>query len=102
MQMTRSPEQISLVRTRRSPSWADVAADYRVGAEAAGHIVNVKEFGVFVELEPGVTGLIHETKLPSSFYRERSLEIGVRVRVRILAVEPLRKRIQLELVSVLD
>lgn len=44
--------------------WEDVEENYKVDDQVSGRVVRVSDFGVFVELEPGIEGLIHITKIP--------------------------------------
>ena len=69
-----------------------------VGSEVAGRVVHLKPFGAFVELLPGVTGLLHVSRLGSErriSHPKEILTVGDEVRVRILAVDPLRKTLSL-------
>jgi hypothetical protein len=78
--------------------WQGVSEKYRIGAEVTGRIVNVREFGVFVELEPGVTGLIHASKLPPDFQSLDYLDSGERVVVCPLNIDPIKARMGLRFV----
>jgi len=80
--------------------WETVADRYEVGAVVEGKVVNISDYGVFVELEPGVEGLIHisemfwtrEVKHPS-----KVLSLGQHVNVMVLDVNQESKRISLGL-----
>ncbi|MBA4397988.1 MAG: 30S ribosomal protein S1 [Syntrophus sp. (in: bacteria)] len=80
--------------------WETIESRYPVGVIAAGKVVNVTDYGVFVELEPGVEGLIHisemfwtrEMKHPS-----KVLNVGDLVNVMVLEVNATSKRISLGL-----
>src|SRR5581483_4847864 len=56
---------------------------------------NVRDYGVFVELEPGVTGLIHSSRLPLGFAKLEQFAFCERVVVDIIEVLPVRRRIDL-------
>ena len=84
-----------LERSLTTGPWSDVSARYKPGTITSGTIVNVKEFGIFVEVEPGVTGLIHQSKLPSSFLSMEECEFGEKVDVEILAVDAVRRRMEM-------
>jgi ribosomal protein S1 len=64
-----------------------------------GKVTKLMEFGAFVELEPGIEGLIHITELSPTRVRRVSdiIQAGQEVEVRILKVEPDLKRIALSL-----
>lgn len=80
--------------------WETIESRYPVGVIVAGKVVNVTDYGVFVELEPGVEGLIHisemfwtrEMKHPS-----KVLNVGDLVNVMVLEVNATSKRISLGL-----
>ena len=84
-----------LEKSLTSAPWADVSEKFKVGSKATGVIVNVKEFGVFVELEEGVVGLIHRSKLPSTFATMGEFSTEEKIEVEILAIDPIRKRIDM-------
>jgi small subunit ribosomal protein S1 len=64
-----------------------------------GMVTKLMEFGAFVELEPGIEGLIHITELAPNRVRRVAdiVQAGQEVEVRILKVEPDLKRIALSL-----
>lgn len=91
--------RISLGLKQLTPDpWKNVAETYRPDARVRGRVTRVLDFGAFVELEPGVEGLIPISEMswvrrlrhPSEVVRE-----GQIVEVAVLRVEPERKRISL-------
>lgn len=66
-------------------------ADDRVGTVLEGTVTSVVHFGAFVELTPGVDGLLHETE-----WQQRP-QLGDRVTIRVAAVDPERRRVSLQL-----
>jgi hypothetical protein len=94
------PEAINaLERSIAGPSWVSVAERFPPGSKAVGTVVNVREFGVFVELEPGITGLIHASRLPLGFARLGEFEYRERITVQVLHVYPVKRRIELAYVD---
>lgn len=80
--------------------WAEVEGKYAVGAVVSGRITRLAEFGAFLELEPGVEGLIPIGEL--SFERRikhpsEVVNVGDVSRVRVMSIEKDRKRISLSL-----
>jgi len=82
--------------------WTDVARKYPVGSRAEGRVSKVMDFGAFVQLEPGVEGLVHVSELahgrvwrPSDVVNE-----GDRVDVQVLSVDEQAQRIGLSMKAV--
>ncbi len=91
--------KISLsVKALLADPWIAAGDRLAAGAEATGKVVHLKPFGAFVELFPGVTGLLHVSRLGVErriSHPKEILSIGDEVRVRVLAVDPLRKTLSL-------
>ncbi|MDI6742800.1 MAG: 30S ribosomal protein S1 [Smithella sp.] len=94
-------ERVSLGLKQLSDNpWENIAARYPIGAIVEGKVVNLTDYGVFVELETGVEGLVHisemywtrEIKHPS-----KVLNIGESMQVMVLDVNSQTKRISLSL-----
>ena len=77
--------------------WVGAMRTYAPGQVHQGQIVNVKNFGIFVDLQPGLTGLIHATQLPNAYGKEPSLAVGEWVQVRIETIDDAKLRIGLTL-----
>ncbi len=78
--------------------WAAAGDQLDVGTEITGRVVHLKPFGAFIELLPGVTGLLHVSRLGTGRriqHPKEILTVGDDVRVRILAVDPARKTLSL-------
>jgi small subunit ribosomal protein S1 len=74
---------------------------YRAGQTVSGRIVSIIKSGAFVEIEPGLDGFIHVSRM--SFVKkinrpDDAVSIGDRVNVRIVSINPQDKKISLELV----
>jgi small subunit ribosomal protein S1 len=92
--------KLTLGLKQLTPSpWDDAAAKYPRGALTKGRVSKLMDFGAFVELEPGLEGLIHITELSPNRVRRVGdiVQAGQEVEVRILKVEPEVKRIALSL-----
>ncbi len=94
-------ERVSLgLKQLTENPWEHITERYPVGALVNGKVVNLTDYGVFVELEPGVEGLVHisemywtrEIKHPS-----KVLNIGETIKVVVLEVNPETKRVSLSL-----
>ena len=97
----REKERVSLgLKQLTDNPWEQIIEKYPVSSIVEGKVVNLTDYGVFVELEPGVEGLVHisemywtrEIKHPS-----KVLNIGETIKVVVLEVNPESKRISLSL-----
>jgi small subunit ribosomal protein S1 len=82
--------------------WLTVQATYEVGHVRTGRITRLTEFGVFVELEPGVEGLAHPSTFPPTGRSKGWTElvaVGTTAAFEILSVDLEKKRIGLALVE---
>jgi small subunit ribosomal protein S1 len=66
---------LSIKHAQKDP-WEDVEKKYKKDKKVKGKVVRVSDFGVFVQLEPGVEGLIHLTKIPPGKKYERGQEVN--------------------------
>ncbi len=100
----REKERISLGLKQLTPDpWSLVEERYAVGTRVTGKVVSLTDYGSFVELEPGVEGLIHISEM--SWTRKvrhpsQVLTVGDVVETTVLELEPNRKRISLSLKQV--
>lgn len=88
---------LTLREVATSNPWEDVATRYPIDTLLEGTVERIANFGVFIQLEPGLTGLIpaSETDLPRGTDLATSFSPGSRVSVTVLSVDPERKRISL-------
>jgi small subunit ribosomal protein S1 len=96
----RDTQRISLgLKQLKESPWDTLKERYHVGQYVSGKVTRLMEFGAFVELEPGIEGLIHLTELgPRKVYRVKDVvQPEQTVDVRILKIEPELKRISLSL-----
>jgi small subunit ribosomal protein S1 len=95
------PEQVSfsLKALERDP-WQDAAAQFGPGTTARGQVTRTESFGAFVQLAPGVEGMIHISELgagrPLRHARD-AVKPGDPLDVAVLAIEPEKRRISLGL-----
>ncbi len=61
-----------------------------------GRVRGTADFGVFVELEPGLDGLIHSSKLPENFKTNKSFERGKHITVSVVSVNRVERRVDLD------
>ena len=98
-------ERISLSRKATLPRpWTVAGEKYPVGSVVEGKVVRITTFGAFVELEPGLDGLVHISQCATGRVNkvEDALKVGDIVRVKVLDVDTERKRISLSVRAVLE
>jgi small subunit ribosomal protein S1 len=90
---------LTLREVATSDPWLDATNRYPTETLVEGTVERTANFGVFVQLEPGLTALIpaSETDLPKGADLAKSFEPGARVTASVLSVDPERKRISLSL-----
>jgi ribosomal protein S1/(E)-4-hydroxy-3-methyl-but-2-enyl pyrophosphate reductase len=89
---------LSLKRTKPHP-WDNIQERYKAGDVVTGKVVRLVDFGAFVELEPGVEGLVHVSQIAYTHVEKPQdvLEEGQMVEVKVLDVKPDERRISLSI-----
>ena len=99
LKLDREKEKVSLGYKQLLPDpWSTVAEVYHVNAILKGKVSSVAEYGVFVELEPGVEGLVHISEISWAKRAQnpkRMFKRGDEVDVQVLGVDTEDKRISL-------
>jgi ribosomal protein S1 len=98
LRLDREKEKISLGLRQVLPNPWDVAAErYPEGSIVEGKVVRLSNFGAFVELEPGLDGLVHISQLADHRVATPGevVQVGDHIRVKVLYVDPVAKRISL-------
>ena len=74
--------------------WQGIEGKYPVGARFKGRVTNITDYGAFVELEPGIEGLIHVSEMSWTKERSsaRSSPTSQEVEVQVLEVDPVKRR----------
>jgi small subunit ribosomal protein S1 len=83
--------------------WSNVSDRYPVGARVSGKVVSLTDYGAFIELEPGVEGLIHVSEMSWSKrvkHPSKILNVGDPVDAQVLGVDATARRISLGLKQV--
>ncbi len=92
-------EKVSLGLKQALPDpWESMPRKYPLGSRIKGKVVNVTDYGVFVELEEGVEGLVHISELTWSKkmkHPSKMVHIGDTVEVMVLDCDPVKRRISL-------
>ena len=85
-------------KQKSSDPWADVDQRYPVGSKVTGRIVSLTNYGAFVELEPGVEGLVHVSEMSWTRrvrHPSKLVNVGDTVEVMVLEANKATKRISL-------
>ena len=84
--------------------WDNAAEKYPEGSIVQGKVVRITDFGAFVELEPGLDGLVHISQCaPTRVAKvEDAVQVGQVVHVKVLGVDPEKKRISLSIRQALE
>jgi small subunit ribosomal protein S1 len=80
--------------------WQGIEAKYPVHAKFKGRVTNITDYGAFVELEPGIEGLIHVSEMSwtkKNVHPGKIVSTSQEVEVQILEVDPVKRRISLGL-----
>ena len=92
-------ERISLgLKQLQSYPWKDVAAKYPVGTRVQGRVVSITNYGAFIELEPGIEGLVHISEMSwtrNVRHPSKLVSIGESIEAVVLKVDPDEEKISL-------
>jgi small subunit ribosomal protein S1 len=92
-------DRVSLgVKQLKADPWATVAERFPVAEKTMGKVVSITDYGVFVELEEGVEGLIHVSEMTWSKkprHPSKMVTVGDELEIMVLNIEPETKRISL-------
>ena len=100
LKIDRDADKISLGMKHLQPDpWDGAAGLFAPQSEHTGRVTRIAEFGAFVELSPGLDGLVHVSELSDRHIRAAGdvVEVGQVVRVRVLNVDEEARRISLSM-----
>ena len=94
-------QRISLgMKQLEADPWEGVEAKYPARMRLAGRVTNITDYGAFVELEPGVEGLVHVSEMSwtkKNVHPGKIVSTSQEVEVMVLDVDPIKRRISLGL-----
>jgi 4-hydroxy-3-methylbut-2-enyl diphosphate reductase len=105
LKVDKEQKRISLGLKQLSPSpWQEVDKKYKVGQIIEGKIVKLTNFGAFVELEPGIEGLVHVSQISDKRVAtpKEVLKEGQTVKAKILNIDAKEKKISLSIKQALE
>ena len=83
-----------------SDPWLDVQRKYPVGSQIQGPVTRLMNFGAFIEIEPGIEGLVHVSEISAEKrinHPQDVLRAGQMVKAQILAIDPEKRQIKLSM-----
>ncbi len=99
-------QRISLgMKQLEADPWEQVGAKYPAGTKFVGRVTNITDYGAFVELEPGIEGLVHVSEMSwtkKNVHPGKIVSTSQEVEVMVLDVDPVKRRISLGLKQCLD
>jgi len=106
IKVNQDTQRISLgMKQLQTDPWEGVGAKYPVSARFKGKVTNVTDYGAFVELEPGVEGLVHVSEMSwvkKNVHPNKIVAPGQEVEVMVLEVDSNKRRISLGLKQCLE
>ncbi|MGD9811895.1 MAG: 30S ribosomal protein S1 [Sphingobium sp.] len=101
IRINRDTQRISLgMKQLESDPWEGAEAKYPIGAKLSGRVTNITEYGAFVELEPGIEGLVHVSEMSwtkKNVHPGKIVSTSQEVDVMVLEVDGEKRRISLGL-----
>lgn len=100
LKIDKANERLSLGIKQLSPDpWEGVEERYQTGLKVVGKVSSVTDFGLFIELEPNVEGLLHISQIPENLSQDlkKSFQPGQELEVGIISVSRADHRIALSL-----
>jgi small subunit ribosomal protein S1 len=101
VRINRETQRISLgMKQLEADPWAGAAAKYPVDGTFSGRVTNITEYGAFVELEPGIEGLVHVSEMSwtkKNVHPGKIVSTSQEVDVKVLEVDEEKRRISLGL-----
>jgi small subunit ribosomal protein S1 len=90
------------LKTLQADPWRDAVKDLPVGGQLKGEIKRLESFGAFVQIAPGVEGLVHISELGAGRrlnHPKEAVAIGQQVEVTILSIDPDKHRVALSMAA---
>jgi small subunit ribosomal protein S1 len=100
LEIDKAQERFSLgIKQLQADPWDTVAERYEVGKEITGTVTNVTDFGVFVELEEGIEGLVHVSEISKEKIKTPvgQFEVGVVLTAKVMNINSEERRIGLSI-----
>ncbi len=101
IRVNQDTQRISLgMKQLQADPWDGIEAKYPIDSKLTGRVTNITDYGAFVELEPGIEGLIHVSEMSwvkKNVHPGKIVSTSQEVEVMVLEVDPVKRRISLGL-----
>ncbi|HEX8196047.1 MAG TPA: 30S ribosomal protein S1 [Pyrinomonadaceae bacterium] len=105
LKFDREKERVSLGLKQLQPDpWTSIEERYPINAKLRGRVSSVTDYGAFIELEPGVEGLVHVSEMSWSKrakHPKNIVKVGDEVEVQVLRLDPKDRRVSLGMKQVM-
>jgi len=106
VRINQETHRISLgLKQLESDPWDTIGAKYPIGGKITGTVTNITDYGAFVEIEPGIEGLIHVSEMSwtkKNIHPSKVVSTSQQVEVVILEIDSSKRRISLGLKQALE
>ena len=106
IRVNKETQRISLGMKQLMPDpWESVTDKYPIGTKFTGRVTNITDYGAFVELEPGVEGLVHVSEMSwtkKNAHPGKIVSTSQQVEIMVLDVDPQKRRVSLGLKQCMD
>jgi small subunit ribosomal protein S1 len=106
VRVNQDTHRISLgMKQLESDPWDNIEAKYPITTKLSGRVTNITDYGAFIELEPGIEGLIHVSEMSwtkKNVHPGKIVSTSQEVDVMVLEVDPVKRRISLGLKQTLQ
>lgn len=103
LKIDKEQERFSLGIKQLTPDpWASISSKYRINSVVEGKVTNITDFGIFVELEPGIEGLVHVSEVSSGKVEDISTKIqpGQLIQAEVLNIDQEERKISLSMKAI--
>jgi small subunit ribosomal protein S1 len=103
LKIDKDQERFSLGIKQLAPDpWSSISTNYRINSVVEGKVTNITDFGIFVELEPGIEGLVHVSQVASGKVEDISalVQAGQLIQAEVLNIDQEERKISLSMKAI--
>ena len=98
-------QRLSLgIKQMEEDPWENIESEIEEGDDVTGQVVHVADFGVFVEIKPGIEGLVHVSELDKEVAKKnltRFYPLGSHIQAKVINIKPSERRLGLSVVGLI-